>query len=627
MVGRLMFSPWLRAMVAVLALAPCLAAHAATATLQAPKVVLTHIPFSVTANAVADGTVPQLRVGDEVVAMQHQPDGSWKADALSIADRDATLTLLDGNQALASTGMNVLPGWLSLTPPVVAIALAFITRSVIPSLFFGIWMGAWLVAGPGLKTVFSSLLASFSTYTLGAAITADHMAIMLFTFMIGGMVGIISRNGGMNGIVNRILGWAHDARRGQAAIASLGMFVFFDDYANTLVVGNTSRPVADKLRISREKLAYLVDSTAAPVATVAVVTTWIGFQVGVIDQALAITPQISESAYGIFLNSIPYSFYPLLAIAFVYMVALSGRDFGPMLSAERRVRNAGRDHTRAIGHVHNDADDSKALEPDEGIECRAINAVLPVIVLVLGVIGGILHTGEGDTIQDILGSANSYDALMWASLLAVLTAAVLSLVQGLLSMEEVVQAWYLGVRYMLLGLIVLVLAWALADVTGVLNTANYLVSLLGDSVSPGWVPILVFLISGAVAFATGSSWGAMGILMPLVLPLTAAVLSAEGTLDAERMYVLYTTVACVLAGAVWADHCSPISDTTVLTSLATGCDHMDHVRTQMPYALVVGGVSMLLGVLPSGFGFPWWLSLVGGAGALWFVLRFKGQHV
>jgi Na+/H+ antiporter NhaC len=516
--------------------------------------------------------------------------------------------------------------WVSILPPLLAIAAALITKNVIPALFMGLWFGAFAINGFSLIGAFTGILEAFQVYVLGALANPDHAAIILFSFMIGGMVGIISKNGGMQGVVNRILPLASTPQKGQAATGLMGLIIFFDDYANVLVVGNTMRQVSDRLRVSREKLAYIVDSTAAPVSCVAFITTWIGFEVSLIGDAVDQIPGFNEAGYAVFLSSIPYSFYPLLCMFFVFVVAFSGRDFGPMYQAEVRARTTGhvfdpnsRIDAVAAGHGE--------LDPKEGQPERAVNAALPVLVLIVGVLAGLYATGEGETLREIVGSADSYRALLWASLLAALTAGALSVGQRVLTLAETVDAWYAGLKAMMIAMIILVLAWSLSSVTEVLDTAGYLVSVLGDTLPPAVVPALVFVISAATAFATGSSWGTMGILMPLVIPLSWAVLSANNMADGAHHGVIYSTVACVLAGSVWGDHCSPISDTTILSSMACGSDHIDHVRTQLPYAMLVGGVAVLLGTLPVGFGLPWWVALPVSAGVLVAAHRYLSKPV
>ena len=272
------------------------------------------------------------------------------------------------------------------------------------------------------------------------------------------------------------------------------------------------------------------------------------------------------------------------------------------------------------------------LQPPEGTPLRAFNAIIPIIVLVGAVLAGLYATGVQAVgmdapLRDIIGQADSYTALMWGSLIGVLAAAVLSLGQGILDLEETVEAWYEGLKSMLFAMIILVLAWALSNITEVLHTADYLVSVLGDTLPPGIVPAIIFVLAAATAFATGSSWGTMGILMPLVVPLVWAILDQNAMAEPAHYHILYSAVSCVLAGAVWGDHCSPISDTTILSSMASGCDHLELVRTQLPYALSVGTVAILFGTLPAGFGMPVWVGLLVGGLLLYGLLRTVGTPI
>jgi len=519
--------------------------------------------------------------------------------------------------------------WVAIVPPLLTIAVALIIKRVIPALFLGIWVGAWVINDFGLVGIWTGLLDTFQVFVANALSNPDHTAIVLFSMMVGGMVSIITRNGGMQGIVNHIVAWADSARHACLATASLGVAIFFDDYANTLVVGNTMRPVTDSMRVSREKLAYIVDSTAAPVACIAVVTTWIGYEIGLIGDSLSKMEGLDTEAYLLFLNTLPYSFYPVLAIVFVFMVSASGRDFGPMLAAERRAQLHGSENPE---FEQTSTEQVEGLAPVDGKPQRAFNAYIPVMVMVLGVVVGLYVTGmeasseiAEPTLKDIIGNANSYTALMWASLVSMMTAAVLSLSQRILNLEEVVNAWVHGVGAMLMAMIILVLAWSLGEVTDILKTAEFLTGVLGGSLPVFLLPTIVFIMAAIAAFATGSSWGAMGILFPLVMPLTWAVMTAQGQAGPEHMHILYSSISAILAGAVWGDHCSPISDTTILSSLASGCDHIEHVRTQLPYAMTVGATAILFGSLMTALGSPWWLGMSVGLVVLWLILRFYGK--
>ena len=596
-------------------------------TVDAPRVVLKNIEFNVSyAGDFSQSDAVELWVnGKSIQPTSLSNESVIYNDILVENSGEASFRLLQGDKTIHQFDRKVISGWISVLPPLIAIILAFASRSVIPSLFAAIWFGVWSLSRFSVMDIIPSLLDSFYVYILNTMIDRDHAILILFTLMLGGMVGIIYRNGGMHGIIKHLIKKADTPRKGQIAIWLFGIIIFFDDYSNTLIVGNTSRLLCDKLKISRQKLAYLVDSTSAPVATIAVITTWIGFQVGIISDALPGLEGMTESAYMLFIHSIPYSFYPFLAIILVGLIVTTGTDFGPMVQAEERAR-AGIKYTPDIDDLGADAGaDSNELFVKNNISPKARNAIIPIVVLVVSMLYFIFTSGEGDSIKDILGSSDTFGALMHSTLLSALVAAGLSLGQGILNVNETLDAWFSGLKFMLMGLLVLLLAWALADISKDLHTADFIVSTLGDSIPMSILPAIVFLIAAATAFGSGSSWGVMAILMPLVIPLTWAVMGHNGGATPENMHILYSTIACVLTGSVWADHCSPISDTTILTSMASGCELMDHVRTQMPYAISAGVAALLLGTLPAGFGFPWWLLLLLGIISQVLVVRFFGK--
>ncbi|MDZ7749642.1 MAG: Na+/H+ antiporter NhaC family protein [Halofilum sp. (in: g-proteobacteria)] len=627
-----------RAVALTLLLAACTLAWATVAgaqdqgafQLETPSSVLTGIGADVTVRAPADASGElTLLVGDERYTATIGADGSAGFSGVAFPSTETAVSLqYQGEPAqLAQAGgtpadtvtVQAIPGFLSILAPIIAIGLALLTRRVIPSLVAGVWVGAWFAADLSLYGIWAGLLDVVDTWVLRALVPADggtgHMSILLFTMMIGGMVGIIYRNGGAQAIVDRLTGWASNRRRGEIASAGVGTAIFFDDYASLLVTGNAVRPMTDRLRISREKLAYYVDTSAAPIATLALVSTWIGFQVGLIGDATAGLEGFTGSAYGTFLGALPYMFYPILAFIFMWMLAVSGRDFGPMARAQERALTG--DLSEARGE---DQGAEEGLTAKQDIPHRAVNAVVPVLVLLGVTIAALFVTGSGDTLTDIIGSADSFSALLWGSLLSVLVAGVLSVSQGVLSLGETVEAWLAGIKSVLEVLVILTLAWALSAVTEDLQAAAYLADVLGEAI-PTWIlPALVFVLAAAIAFATGTSWGTMGILLPLAVPLTWAILGNQGMANEAGMLVLHASVASVLAGAVWGDHTSPISDTTVLASATSHCGVVEHANTQLPYGLVVGAIALVLGLLPAGFGAPWWVGLVLCIAALFGVL-------
>lgn len=512
-------------------------------------------------------------------------------------------------------------GVLSLLPSLIAIGFAFLTRQVFLSLFLGIWAGAVLLEWDGPASLINGLLRVADTHLLRAVAPADgdtdHISIVMFTLIVGGMIGIISANGGMRGVVQWLTRFADRPGKGQAATFGMGFIVFFDDYANTLIVGKTLRPLMDRLRVSREKLAFLVDATAAPLSAIALVTTWIGFQLSLIDSSLKQAPTLSLGAYEIFLQSLPYQFYPVLMLGFIALIILTGRDFGPMLGAERRARQQ-----KATQQPSTPLPEVQRTEAQAG---DAICAALPILVLIGTTIAGLFITGNGATVRETLGNADPFRAMLWASLLSLITAVLITIIKQSLKAERIVLSMEEGFKPMLTAVIILTFAWAIADINSQLGTANYIIAQLGDSVNPVLLPAIIFVVSAITAFATGSSWGTMGILIPLVIPLSIAALGDAQGAENVPWHVLFASVASIMAGSVWGDHCSPISDTTILSSLASDCPHMDHVRTQMPYALSVASVSLLVGILPAGYGVHSGLLMLTGMGLLFVILRFFGE--
>ena len=568
------------------------------------------------------GTFP-LKPGENAVAIP----------GASLGAGETALTVRAGG-ATATATVRTLPGWLSVVPPLAAILLALIFRDVLISLFAGIFLGALFLND---WNPLAALARSVDSFVAPSLANLDHAKILIFSALLGAMVGVMSKSGGTRGIVERLSPFATTRRRGQVATWLMGLLVFFDDYANALIVGSTMRPITDRLRISREKLAYIVDSTAAPVASLFPISTWIGFEVGLLAGAFEAL-DLGYDPYITFLASIPYRFYPLLALVFGLAVALSCRDFGPMLKAETRAATTG--EVVGAGDVALADYDESDLEPPEGIRHRAVNALLPIFTVIVVTLGGLVVTGaaevegavaggSGAWLREVFSNANSFDALLWASLAGASMALILAVGTRSLSLTQAMKSFTGGMKAMLLALVVLVLAWSIGEVCNQLHTADYLVGITEGVLSPHWLPVLVFVLSAAVAFATGTSWATMSILIPLVIPILHGLATAAGHAPGDPVYtsLLLGTVSSVLAGAVWGDHCSPISDTTILSSMGAGCDHIAHVRTQLPYAFGIGVLAMVLGDLPTAFGLSPWVSLLVGTTVIVVGLRFLGKRL
>jgi Na+/H+ antiporter NhaC len=523
--------------------------------------------------------------------------------------------------------IRIIPGWLSILPPLIAILLALIFRQVILSLMIGIYAGAVFIYDFNFLTALFRLI---DHYVITAIIDKSHAEIIVFTLLFGGVIGLISKSGGTKGIANSMSRFARSRSSGMFAAWLSGIIIFFDDYANTLVVGNLMRPLTDKLKISREKLSFIVDATAAPVASVVIVSSWIGYEVGLIQDGLTAIGS-NANAYSVFIDTIPFRFYPIAMIIFVLLVALSRRDFGKMRVAEARAATTGKlfdDKSTPL------LDKNIDLESEAVLKQRWFNGVIPILVIILGTIAGLLYTGidslqqqgiQQYNLRDIIGSSDSYLALLWSSFAAAVVAAVLILSQKILTINQTIDAWLAGIKSMTLAIVILTLAWGIGSVTTEIKTADYIISLISDTIDPRFLPVLIFLVCGLTSFATGTSWGTMAVMMPIVIPLTAHVTHLFGYNNVDTQLMLNGTISSVLAGCVWGDHCSPISDTTILSSMASGCDHIDHVRTQLPYAIFVGIICMLLGDIASAFGVSPFLSILFITIVMLFVLYFFGK--
>ena len=517
-------------------------------------------------------------------------------------------------------------GILSLLPPAVAIVLAMLTRRVVLSLLLGIVMGALVISSGRLDQATVLVFEGF----LWPAFTDDgHLRVFAFTSLMGAMVGVMARSGSMQAIVQMLIPVARTRRRGQCVTWLAGLIIFFDDYANTLLVGATFRPLAERLKISREKLAYLVDSTAAPVAGLAILSTWVAAEIGYIELGLQ-DLEFAENPGGGFrmlIASIPYRFYAINALAFVVMVAATGRDFGPMLQAElRRSR----------------APDSGALQgtEDERLKTKRhawLFAVLPIVFLFVVVLFVLFATGSQAAQQVAPDSSSwfekfvggdSYMALMYGSLVGLMTAMLLARGGAGLRWPVIVRSAAKGVRQMLPALVILWFAWALSRMTGAehLATGDYLGARMAEKIAPNLLPTMAFLLASVAAFATGTSWGTMALMIPLSLQTAHEIIRIDqgGVLADDP--ILLATLGSVLGGAIFGDHCSPISDTTVLASQASGCNHIAHVRTQMPYALLVAAIAVLSGTLPVGYGVPASLMIPVGPLVLLTLLTIFGSR-
>ncbi|MEW9096925.1 MAG: Na+/H+ antiporter NhaC family protein [Clostridiaceae bacterium] len=508
--------------------------------------------------------------------------------------------------------------FLTLIPPFVAIVLAFITKNVVISLFIGIFSGTFLIQLTGhnfFNAIFYGFLDIINKIRDSLA-DPWNAGIILQCMTIGGLIALVSKLGGAKAVAESLAKKAKSPVSAQIITWFLGLLVFFDDYANSLIVGPIMRPVSDKMKISREKLSFIVDATAAPISGIALISTWIGYEISLIKDAYASIGQ-EVNAYGLFLQTIPYRFYNILILIFIVASALTLREFGPMLTAERRARATGkvlRDGAKPMV-----SSEATALEPKEGIKLSVWNAIIPIGILLIASFGGFyfdgyraIMGGESEALKaTLMNSPLSFTAiretfsasdasivLFQAALLASIVTIIMGICQKVFTLGEAIDTWIEGMKSLIITGVILLLAWSLSSVIKELGTAKFLVSILEQNAFPAFLlPTLIFIMGSIISFATGTSYGTMGILMPLTIPIAYTL----GGGDPQYMIV---NASAVLTGAIFGDHCSPISDTTILSSMGTACDHIDHVNTQMWYSLTIGAITILFGYLPAGLNLP-----------------------
>ncbi|MBE6487143.1 MAG: Na+/H+ antiporter NhaC family protein [Methanosphaera stadtmanae] len=530
-------------------------------------------------------------------------------------------------------------GLLTLLPTLVAIILAFITKNTILSLFMGVFVGEFMLNVNDLNIISTIINAFLDLASQVITCMADpwNAGIVLQCLLIGGIIQLITKMGGTKALGNYFVKKANTPKKAQIFTWLLGLCVFFDDYANSLIVGPIMRPVMDNLKVSREKLAFIIDATAAPVAGIAIISTWIGLEISLISDAFTSLGVTNISGFGIFIQTIPYRFYNIFILIFIFISAMTLLEFGPMKEAEEKARKRKDDEEIIVTQVAS----FDEVEPIESADLSVWNAIIPLLTLIVGALIAFYWSGYttilGGTDQTLIAlmktSPLSFDgifqalsqsdasvALFQSALLASIVAILMAVWKKILSFEDAIDEWIGGMKTIVMTGVILLLAWSLGGVIGEIQTANYLVGLLSNTIPPFILPTLIFILGALISFATGSAYGTMSILMPLAIPLAWAV----GTGDINFTII---TTSGVLTGAIFGDHCSPISDTTILSSMGSSCNHIDHVQTQIVYAIYVAIIAIAFGYIPAGLGISWYLLLPIGVIVMYIGLRILGQKV
>eukprot|EP00904_Undaria_pinnatifida_P013206 jgi/Undpi1/9015/HiC_scaffold_26.g11475.m2 len=506
-----------------------------------------------------------------------------------------------------------VPGWVTLLPPLATLAISIMYQQVIVALLVGIWAGALLVSG---FDPLSAFLRTFDTYVVGAFVGEGNAHVLLFTFLLGGTIGLVQRSGGALGLANALKRFMGTRTRGQACTVALGGLIFFDDYSSILIVGNSLRDVVKAVGVSPAKFAWLVHSVGVALASLSPISSWVGLQIGytkaVLD-ALGISPPLD--GFLVVLRSLPYRFFPVFYLLLILIVLVSGRDFGPMASAEDCGGNTPATESKPEGEVGGGGGEG-GITPKAGTPLRSRNALIPFATVIAVTFAGMILDGISKieaggnevpkTLVNILSNCDSVSVLIWASAAGWMASLLLVCGQGILTLPEAMDTWMEGMKEVLEPQFVLILAWALGSVVKDVQTAEYLSGALETGIQAYVLPAMISVLCYVISYACGSTFGTMGIVFPLVGPLAWRL----GGGDADFLHHCF---ACILGGSIFGNVCSPISDTTILTSLATGCGLGEHVRTTSPYTFLVATLSIVVGSLPVGMGLygPWTALLLG----------------
>ena len=513
-------------------------------------------------------------------------------------------------------------GWYRIVPPLVAIISALITGRLYFSLIAGVISGGLISAA----AAYEGLLAWAQTSAVRSGdfvvktvygdkgFELGNLKTLLFITLLMMIINVMIVGGGLQGIAGWLLKWARSARSTRMVAMISGLVIFIDDYANTLIVGPTMRPLTDRQNISREKLAFIVDATAAPIAGIALVSTWVGFEVGQLSNP---DLNIGMDGYAVLLNSLGFRFYCFGMIAFVFWNCWTGADFGPMAAAERRARNGKVIADDAVPMASSSMNAAKA-HPSARVSASV--AIVPMAVLLGVFLGQFWLSAQGLKVlgddpwamiklsgwMAAMDDVSSSTLLAWSAGSGLAASIIMALAVSGIPMLAMVRAIGVGLRSALMPVTILILAWSLKEACGNLRTGDFLAGVLVETMPPLWFPALVFVTAAGISFATGTSYGTMTILIPTVVPVAMG-------LDGGYGLITIISIGAILDGSIFGDHCSPISDTTIMSSIASSCDHVHHVRTQLPYSIVVAVMALCLGYIPAAMGMPPWIGIASAA--------------
>eukprot|EP01084_Bolivina_argentea_P177153 306410_1 len=545
------------------------------------------------------------------------------------------------------TELFAITGFTTMVPIIVIIFIAIYLKNIYVSLYLGIWVGSFIISGLSFRYAFEMSLA---TYIMDSCTDEDHQYIILFTVFLGGIIFLIQRSGGTKGFSKLMHKLAKNEKRTQLSCFLSGIFLFFGDYTSALVVGTTFQSLTDMFHISREKLAFIVDATAAPVASIMPISTWIGFELQQIQQQLDlikknnqdIMPEgLTDNAFVFFIQTIPTRFYPIYMLVFQVIIISLSIEFGPMLISERLVRVNKRTDGGKGSNINKQNDLDLGAEPDQDTPARWWNMLIPIMTLIILIIVVIINTGieqiESDptvnmNVRNIFASSDAFSSLLYGTFGCGIFTIFFYMIQfkfngrivipsitscrhylcdnnnidkdkqhipvPLLTFSEAIDTWIKGGVFMMPAVFILILVWSIGGIMTDIGADRYFTRIISHDLDPQYLPTIVFMLAALLSGVTGSAWGTMTILFPIVGP---AAWSMCEPLD-NGVFLYTATLSQILSGSIFGDHSSPLSDTTILSSIASGCDLFRHVWTQMPYAIWVSLFSVICGTIMVGKG-------------------------
>lgn len=530
--------------------------------------------------------------------------------------------------------LGVALGAVSLLPIVVAVGLSFITGNVILSLLMGYIVGVVMLTvlgGSRMAEVPGQILSECCSGIIATISEPSNASVLVLCIAVGGLVEVLRSVGGFDVIAHRLERRINSPRKANLLAQLFCMLFFFDDYANALISGPVLQPMMDRAGLSRERLSYIVDSTAAPLAGIAVISSWVAVEVSVIDEGLTVAG-LEISGFELFLRSIPYCFYCVFCMVCVLETTLLNREYGPMLQAEQRARRA----AQSVKAKRSTASESAS---DEKNSRRVFVCAFCTLLLFVTALLSFYTQGRGAAeaagkvltnekfsfalLSTVLAHADTIFLILCAVMLCTVTAVILAQILAILPVKDGISSWLKGAEELMPTLTILLLAWSLAETVKDLGTVYYVVEIISAGVPHFLVPTLIFVCCCLISFASGS-YGCMFMVMPMAIPVASAVMGAENMRTDSPFLLL--CVAAVLSGSIFGDHCSPMTDCTVLAALGSGCEIMDHVKTQLPYALTVSAVTVVFGTLLTALGVSVWVSLLLGCAALALIIFFVGRR-